>query len=51
MTAAPSTSARSHLKGEHSRWCQKIKGKLIYCRFTDQLIRSIAHNSKQEAAR
>src|SRR5215212_7822289 len=36
MTATPSTaSTRSHLKGEHSRWCQKIKGKLIYCRFTD----------------
>ena len=27
-----------HRNGEHSRWCQKIKGKLIYCRFTDQLI-------------
>jgi hypothetical protein len=38
MTATPSTSARRHLNGEHSRWCQKIKGKSIYCRFTDQRI-------------
>jgi hypothetical protein len=38
MTATPSTASSRHLKGEHSRWCQKIKDKLIYCRFTDQLI-------------
>ena len=32
MTATPSTaSTRRHLNGEHNRWCQKIKGKLIYC--------------------
>jgi hypothetical protein len=39
MTATTSTaSTRRHLNGEHNRWCQKIKGKLIYCRFTDQRI-------------
>jgi hypothetical protein len=39
MTATSSTaSTRRHLNGEHNRWCQKIKGKLIYCRFTDQRI-------------
>jgi hypothetical protein len=36
-TQSPTTSRR-HINGEHSRWCQKIKGKLIYCRFTDQRI-------------
>jgi hypothetical protein len=44
-------SARSHLKGEHSRWCQKIKGKSIYCRFTDRLIGTIAESAKPGAAR
>jgi hypothetical protein len=38
MTATSSASTRRHLNGEHTRWCQKIKGKLIYCRFTDQRI-------------
>jgi hypothetical protein len=39
MILIPSAvSVRRHLKGEHNRWCQKIKGKVIYCRFTDQRI-------------
>ena len=29
---------RRHHSGAHNRWCQKIKGKLIYWRFTDQRI-------------
>jgi hypothetical protein len=52
MTTTSSTaSARSHLKGEHSRWCQKIKGESIYCRFTDQLVGNIRPSEKPEAAR
>ena len=40
MSATPSLTPihRRHFNGEHNRWCQKIKGKLIYCRFTDQRI-------------
>jgi uncharacterized phage protein (TIGR01671 family) len=38
VMATQSPAHIRHLNGEHSRWCQKIKGKLIYCRFTDQRI-------------
>jgi hypothetical protein len=41
MATQSPTHIRRHLSGEHSRWCQKIKGKLIYCRFTDQRIRKV----------
>ena len=43
MTAtSPTASTRRHLNGEHNRWCQKIKGTLIYCRFTDQRIGKVS---------
>jgi hypothetical protein len=30
--ATQSPTHTRHLNGEHSTWCKKIKGKLIYCR-------------------
>jgi hypothetical protein len=33
---------RRHLNGEHNRWCQKVIGKSIYCRFTDQQIGKVS---------
>ena len=42
MTATPSAaSTRRHLNGEHNRWCQKIKGNSVFCRFTGQLIKQV----------
>jgi hypothetical protein len=40
-TQSPTHVHRRHLNGEHNRWCQKIKGKLIFCRFTDQQIGTV----------
>jgi hypothetical protein len=49
MTATPSTASnRRHLNGEHNRWCQKIKGKLIYCRFTGRPIKQVGLPAVEE---
>lgn len=42
MAAQTPIHIRRPLNGEHNRRCQKIKGKLIYCRFTDQQIGKVA---------
>jgi hypothetical protein len=36
--ATQSATHSRHLNGERNRWCQKVKGSVIVCRFTGELI-------------